>query len=216
MTDLADAYHQIVDKIPNQAGRFATEADFNAAEAKVEEIYAHLMTLDGEEHKAAGKKDYKPGEVVTVLFLDEWFNSTSEEGAGRRSRVTANSQTQLLIGMTRWDRDSQNMLTHELTHALRRHGHHNNQKCFNQFKKANNVANSEERGWEEHYSGKPAANAMAMTRVSRKNPTEAENDLTSKRLLSVREYLTVVIEGYADCQSPCDVKPDEPDAGAGR
>jgi len=115
MSDLVDEYHDVVSRIPDQQGKIAKESDCLAAEDKVQQIYHHLLRLQEEEQKAAGKKGPTPESVYTVLFLDEWYTNSSECGQGMRpDRVTANSQTEYLIGMTRFDRPSRNMLTHEL------------------------------------------------------------------------------------------------------
>jgi len=217
MADLIDKYHGIVSGIPDQQGKIAKEDDCLAAEHEVQLMYQHLMLLKEEEQKAAGKRGLDPLDAYTVLFLDEWYNNSSECGLGMRpDRVSANSQSEFLIGMTRFDRSSRNMLTHELTHALRRQGRvrHSNKRCFDAFIKTNQVTDTRERSWEDHYAGNLGAQAIAMTRPSRADGTAPETDLEDSRLLSIREYLTILWAGEVECKPGCDMKSKPGGAGA--
>lgn len=203
---LESDYHDTVQNIPNRAG--AKESQCNTAEDQVEQIYAHIEKLQ-DLARQADKKAHKgkttipePKDVITILFLDEWFNNTSEGGAGNRPfRVTANSQTALVIGMTRFDRKSLNMLTHEVLHALRKDGTNKNKKCFQDFVKTNKVVDQTAVAWSEHYGGKNKERAM--NHIIRRNPFVRE-DLANNRVLTIREYLTIVNAGYVKCGPGCD------------
>lgn len=186
------------------------EATMNAIQECVEHIYGALMEKEEADRKEEKKKqktppkpeDDKPTQLLTVMFLDEWYINTSELGGQRVFRVSANDPAHWLIAMLRYDRDSLNMLTHELTHALRKayslKGR--NAKCLKEFVKTNRVVNAALTAWGDHYAGQNQDKAM--TRPTRHNPFVKEN-LAASRVFSVNEYLTVIDAGYVGCKEGC-------------
>lgn len=173
-------------------GKAAKQADLNDLQAMVDRITKELIS-----QLAPKKTDPIP---LLVLFLDEWFNTV----VGKTYRVSANSGTFWLIGMTRYDRDSQNMLTHELIHALQRtppRGGKGDKRCIEDFEKRNNLGAVTPSSWEAHYAG--ANQAKAMSHVTRTNGLTNETDLGSDRVLTTSEYVSMLGSGALKCAKGC-------------
>lgn len=208
MKDLCDAYHATVQQIPPTAA--AKQAECDAAQDGVMEIYKRLLKL---QDAANPKAKRKASQIIVVLFLDEWFVSTRPDGGGE-TRTSANAQHDLLIGLSRFDRSSENMLTHELTHALRKEvDFNNNKKCLKTFDKTNKVTVDTFTGWEEHYMQKNADKAM--THVDRTNQFQSYS-FSSDLVFTVREYRTVLHAGYVSTSPGCEDKKEPASSTEGR
>jgi len=206
------------------------EVVLKEAETEIEEIYRHIVNLEDFANWTPGQKfpptadDLKkrqkttgapaPSNTFTVLFLDEWYNNNGEGNASGEGlhpyRVSANSREQNLIGITRYEVDplSPNMLTHELTHALRYPNlsyHNDNKKCHEEFVTANQIRNPAHRDWWDHYPAGTHGDKdpnRAMTHVTRTDGFVGEFDLNDDRVLTVTEYLYINDAGYVKCDAP--------------
>lgn len=203
-------YGEKVKNIPR--GKAAPESSLNEIQELVERIYKVIADKENARRKEAEKKDKKankdlPTQLLTVLFLDEWYiNSSESDGGLRPVRVTATHQDYWLIGLLRYDRDSQNELTHELTHALRRDSSlaGRNKKCEEKFVAKNGVTKgTQDRSWGDHYPAGAPGSDKAMTRPSRRNPFLRENKFTADQALSVKEYMMLLEAGYLKCKDGC-------------
>lgn len=160
------------------------------------------------------RRKAKKGNLI-VLFLDEWNPLTGVPGAFRKFRVSANDGKRGLIGIDRYDVKSPHILTHELTHALRKlqstKKRKRNKPCLRQFIKVNKVKNLAPRRWEDHTP--PGRNAnQAMVRPKR--PLGAfqplRNLITDK--FTIREYMTILSAGYVQATLPLQAKIGVPKA----
>src|SRR5580700_4428582 len=139
-------YHDQMDLIP--AAKIAKENDLIDLQDLVLGIFGIIQ-----KRSANGKKSTDV--QLIVLFLDDWYVTTGELGGERRFRVSATATHEFLIGLTRYDRTSSNMLTHELIHALRKDFiSGRDAKCMREFKKKNKVTIDLAAPWERHYGGK--------------------------------------------------------------
>jgi hypothetical protein len=185
-------YHDQMILIP--AGKIAKENDLIDLQDLVLDIFGAIQ-----KRSATGKKvtDVK----LVVLFLDDWYVSTGELGGERRYRVSATATHEFLIGLTRYDRTSTNMLTHELIHALRKDfDKGRDAKCMKKFIADNKVTIKEPVPWERHYGGKNKEKVMNF--ISRTDPYLPDS-LASDNVLTVREYLTILDGGYLACVPGC-------------
>jgi hypothetical protein len=145
---------------------------------------------------------------LLVLFLDEWYVLTGVGGnpqGWRQHRVSANAAGELLIGIDRYDRPSTHMLTHELTHGLRKRGAAiSNGRCYREFGRRNAFkppTNAQLRPWHDHYAGNNQDRAMS--RPARGVPF-GPSPLSAARVLSLNEYFGIkaspLVRSVAECQ----------------
>ena len=185
--------------IPEYTARVARipRAKAPPLQSMLHDVHSSLLSIYDQLVRKVGR------DRMIVIFLDEWFvlvGWTSNPAHWRTFRISANDGLRRLIGIDRYDTNSRHILTHELVHALRKAGPHNNRTEFNSFVTANKVTNRTARVWQEHYGGANQDDAMSFT-----NRQTAFRPFTKDTtdVLTVREYLTILHAGYVKAAPGC-------------
>ncbi len=199
MNKLVKTYNKQVVKIPR--AKIAKEQDLATVHDSLLKLYKLV------------RRKAKKGNLI-VLFLDEWNPLTGVPGGFRKFRVSANDGNRLLIGIDRYDVNSTHILTHELTHALRKlqskKRRKRNKPCLREFIKVNKVTNTALRRWEDHTP--PGRNAnQAMVRPKRPRAFQPLRNLITDKF-TIREYMTILSAGYVKADLPLQPKIGVPKA----
>lgn len=168
-----------------------------APESRLHDVQAKLLSIYNQLARKAGN------DRLVVIFLDEWYvlvGNTDDPSHWRDNRVSANDGQRLLIGIDRYDTDSRHILTHELTHALRKQVNPGNAQCLRSFIQTNGVTITTIRPWQDHYGG--ANQDQAMTHPTRSRAFRPFNKADSC-VLTVLEYLTLLRGGYVRATPGC-------------
>ncbi len=167
-----------------------------AFEAQLDDVQASLLGVHRQITKKVGA-----GRMI-VIFLDEWYVlvGVDEPSHWRQFRISANDGQRLLVGIDRYDTDSPHILTHELTHALRKPVRSANAACKRKFVQINGVTIGTLRPWQDHYSG--LNQASAMTHVTRATAFRPFNKADSS-VLTILEYLSILEAGYVTASEGC-------------
>jgi hypothetical protein len=165
-------------------------------EAQLDDVQASLLGIHREIARKVGARR------LVVIFLDEWYVlvGVDEPSHWRQFRISGNEGQRLLVGIDRYDTDSPHILTHELTHALRKPVRSANAACIRKFVRTNRVAIHTLRPWQDHYSG--ANQAAAMTHVTRAVAFQPFNKDDSS-VLTILEYLAILHGGYVETSDGC-------------
>lgn len=166
-------------------------------EAMLDDVQARLLGIHRQIARKVGARR------LIVIFLDEWYvlvGVTDDPSHWRQFRISANDGQQLLVGIDRYDTDSQHILTHELTHALRKPVRPGNAACIRKFVQTNGVTITTLRPWQDHYSGKNQD--AAMTHVTRAGAFRPFSKADSS-VLTILEYLALLHGGYVQTSDGC-------------